>query len=73
MKLTHSQCKALAGDPVVLAASEEQEIRKEWEKRDKVFKAAMRLARYMPPPSQYKGNNGALAKLLRACAKARKK
>ena len=41
-KPTHAQCKALAGDPLILAASDEQAIHEEWQRMERVYKAAMK-------------------------------
>ena len=42
---SHAACKALAGSPLLLAASEEQAIREEWERMERVYRAAMKWYR----------------------------
>ena len=69
MKPTHAQIKALAGDPLLLVASEEQEIREEWKRMRRVYKAAMRWFDRQQPGYAM---NEVSAGLHRACAAARK-
>ena len=83
MKPTHAQCKALAGSPLLLAASEERAIREEWKRVMRVFKAAMRLSRAMRRWSAAetfkevadsgKEHSAAEEALVRACAAAQRK
>lgn len=72
MKPTHAQIKALAGDPLLLAASEEQEIREEWERMRRVYRAAMRWFDRQQHGCTLHAMNAASAGLHRACAAARK-
>ena len=75
-ELTHAQCKVLAGDPLILAASDEQAIREEWRKRERVFNAAMKWYRgYADTPSEaMEGTwHAKLVGVHKACAAARKK
>ena len=64
MNLTDSEVKTLAGDPLILAASERDRILAEWEKRDRVYKAAMKYAFNKTAKTE--------RELLKACARSLK-
>ena len=80
-KPTQAQCKVLAGSPLILAASDEQRIREEWRKRERVYKAAMRryrewckdFAHTDAEAAKYKNGSPASNALIRACAAAKGK
>ena len=76
-KPTQAQCKVLAGSPLILAASDEQRIREEWKRMERVYRAAMRFSK---ADVAWREGNGDAEKLTiaehdlhKACAAARKK
>jgi hypothetical protein len=69
-ELTHAQCKVLAGSPLLLAASDEQAIRQEWERMERVYKAAMKWYRTF---GEFPFAGRVCKDLAKACAAARKK